>query len=304
MQNSRRKFLKNGLLGATAIGLAPLYNACNPSSTKLTILHTNDVHSHIDPFPPTHSRWPSQGGFARRAALIDQIRNEQENVLLLDCGDIFQGTPYFNIYKGKLEIDLMNRMGYDAATLGNHEFDNGIEALAAQVSRANFPFVCSNYSFEETPLQGLTIPSLIINKGPIKIGIIGLGIELNGLVNPKSYENTIYHNPIEVANNTAKQLKTTESCDLVIVLSHLGFKYDTNKVSDVLVAQSSSHIDMVLGGHTHTFMEKPERVMNQNQEEVVVNQAGWGGIYLGRLDVELNKATKQTPQVLNAIYHV
>ena len=304
MNKSRRQFIKNSLIGASVIGLAPMYSSCVTSSARLTILHTNDVHSHIDPFPASHSRWPSQGGFARRAALIKQIRQEQEHVLLLDCGDIFQGTPYFNIYKGKLEIDLMNKMGYDVATLGNHEFDNGIEALASLMKRADFSMVCSNYDFKNTALEGLTLPSLIINKGPIKIGIIGLGIELNGLVNPNAYKETEYYNPIEIANSMAQKLKQEDSCNLVIVVSHLGYKYLNNKVSDCIVAQESRYIDMILGGHTHTFMDKPDRIKNMNNEEVIVSQAGWGGIYLGRLDIELQSSNKKSATILNSIYHV
>jgi len=304
MSNSRREFLKKSMFGASAIGLAPLFNACTPTAKRITILHTNDVHSHIDPFPASHSRWPLQGGFARRAALIHQIRQENEHVILLDCGDIFQGTPYFNMYKGKLEIDLMSKMKYDAATLGNHEFDNGIEALAEQVNRADFPFVCSNYEFKNTAMENLTAPSLVINKGPVKIGIIGLGIELKGLVNPKAFEDTKYYDPIEVANATAHQLKSHEGCDLVIALSHLGYKYKHKQVSDVVLAQNTSHIDLILGGHTHSFMDTPDIQMNPNQQEVIINQAGWGGIYLGRLDIKLRPTTEHATTILNSIYHL
>lgn len=302
MQNSRRTFIKNSIVGASALGVAPLLSACSSREQQLTILHTNDVHSQIDPFPASHSRWPSQGGFARRAQLINQIRQQNEHVLLFDCGDIFQGTPYFNIYKGKLEIELMSKMGYDAATLGNHEFDNGIEALSDQVKRARFPFVCSNYKFEDTPMEGLTIPSKIITKGAIKVGIIGLGIELNGLVNTTAFKKTQCLDAVEIANQTAAQLKK-DGCDLIVVLSHLGYKYNDDRVSDVVVAQNSSDIDIILGGHTHTFMEQPDRVLNKSKKEVIVNQAGWGGINLGRLDLKMNKA-KTSAAVINSIYHV
>jgi len=291
-------------MGAAAIGAVPLLNSCQSGPVKITILHTNDVHSHIDPFPSNDSRWPNQGGFARRAQLINQIRQDEEHVLLLDCGDIFQGTPYFNIYKGKLEIDLMNKMGYDAATLGNHEFDNGIDALANNVKRAKFPFICSNYDFANTPLDKATLPSLIINKGALKIGIIGLGIELAGLVNPKSYKETKCLDPIEIANKKAASLKNEEGCDLVIALSHLGYKYNSDQVSDVKVAQGSKNIDVILGGHTHTFMEEPDYITNSDGGKTVVTQAGWGGIYLGRLDIELVPQSKKAATVLNAIYHV
>lgn len=304
MQNSRRVFIKKSLAGTCALGVMPLLNSCSRSPVKLTILHTNDVHSHIDPFPHNHSRWANKGGFARRAELIKQIRQEQEHVLLLDCGDIFQGTPYFNIYKGKLEIELMNKMQYDAATIGNHEFDNGIEALAENIQRAKFPFVCSNYDVSQSVLNGLVVPHKIIQKGPLKIGIIGLGIELAGLVNPKSFKETIYSDPIEMGNQQAAYLKQEMACDLVVALSHLGYRYQTDKVSDVVLASQSRHIDIVLGGHTHTFMDAPERVLNLDGQEVVVNQAGWGGIILGRLDLELLSGPEKTVALVNTIYHV
>lgn len=304
MQNSRRRFLKNTMTGAAAVSLLPWMQSCGQTSMKLTVLHTNDVHSRIDPFPANHSRWANQGGFARRAQLISRIRAEQEHVLLLDCGDIFQGTPYFNYYKGRLEVDLMNKMGYDAATIGNHEFDNGIEALAENVQRARFPFVCTNYDVSESELNGLTRSYQIIQKGPLKVGIIGLGIELAGLVNPKAYKNTHYNDPLIVGDKTAAWLKEEAGCDMVIALSHLGYKYDTDKVSDVSLAASSRHIDIILGGHTHTFMDAPDRVLNSDNEEVIVSQAGWGGIYLGRLELELVPGAKKSVALVNSIYHV
>ncbi len=304
MQTSRRKFIKNSLVGAAALGVAPALHSCSQSPVRLTILHTNDVHSHIDPFPVNHSRWANKGGFGRRAELINQIRQEQEHVVVLDCGDIFQGTPYFNIYKGKLEIELMNKMQYDAATIGNHEFDNGIEALAENLRRAKFPCVCSNYDVSQSALNGLVSPYHIIQRGPLKIGVIGLGIELAGLVNPNAYKETRYLDPVEAGNQQAAFLKKEKACDLVIALSHLGYRYKSDKVSDVALARHSRHIDIILGGHTHTFMERPERVVNKDNQEVIVNQAGWGGIYLGRLDLELSPAAKNSVALVNSIYHV
>ncbi|WP_439184370.1 bifunctional metallophosphatase/5'-nucleotidase [Carboxylicivirga taeanensis] len=304
MQNNRRKFIKTTALGAAALGIAPVVQSCCQSPVTLTILHTNDVHSHIDPFPANHSRWADKGGFAHRASLINRLRSEQEQVLLFDCGDIFQGTPYFNKYKGRLEIELMNKMGYDAATIGNHEFDNGIEALAENLQRAQFPFVCSNYDFTQSVLNGLTAPYKIIKKGPISVGVIGLGIELAGLVNPKSYKEALYKDPIKAGNEMAAWLKEEKKCDLVIALSHLGYKYSHNKVSDVVVASHTRHIDVILGGHTHTFMDAPDRILNLDKQEVIVNQAGWGGVYLGRLDVTMVPGNKKSLALVNSIYHV
>ncbi len=303
MQN-RRAFIKKCALGLSAVGFSPLLTACDNESVKITILHTNDVHSRIDPFPSSHSRWPGQGGFARRAWLVDQIRSEQEHVLLLDCGDIFQGTPYFNIYKGRLEIELMNKMAYDAATLGNHEFDNGIEALAEQFKHANFPFVCSNYDLSQTVLHNQTLPYKIIEKGSVKIGIIGLGIELNGLVNPQYFKEAKVLDPIKMANQTADLLKQDKACDMVIALSHLGYKYKNDRVSDVEVARNSSEIDMILGGHTHTFLDKPDVIKNKEGKNVIVNQVGWAGVYLGRIDIELSKNYQGEVTILNSTKHV
>ncbi|WP_430810145.1 MULTISPECIES: bifunctional metallophosphatase/5'-nucleotidase [unclassified Carboxylicivirga] len=304
MQSSRRKFLHKSALGLGALTMVPLMGACAKSSVKITILHTNDVHSHIDPFPSNHSRWANLGGFARRAKLIEQIRAEQKHVLLFDCGDIFQGTPYFNIYKGKLEIDLMNKMAYDAVALGNHEFDNGIDALAGNLKRAKFPIVCSNYDVKGTALDGITLPYQIFERGPVKVGVLGLGIELSGLVNPNAYKGTKYRDPIAVANRTAAMLKSENGCDVVVALSHLGYRYDDDKVSDVMVAQHSQNIDLILGGHTHTFLDEPARVKNKNDQEVIVNQAGWGGIYLGRIDIELRQDDKKSVALVNSNYHV
>ncbi len=284
MNNSRRHFLKKVTL-ASAAGIVGL-PACSVkwNETKLTILHTNDVHSRIDPFPDNHPKFAGKGGFARRFALIKRIRREEQHVLLLDSGDIFQGTPYFNFYKGELEIKFMGDMGYDVATIGNHEFDNGALELSNQIKKSKFPFVSSNYKMESSVLNGLINPYKIIEKGTLKIGIVGLGIELKGLVTPINYEGVEYLNPVVEGDKVAKYLKETEMCDIVIALSHLGYQYKTNQVSDIVVAQNSKFIDVILGGHTHTFLEKPEVVKNKDGNDVVINQTGWGGINLGRLD--------------------
>ncbi len=303
MPQNRRHFIKQLVTGTAALSASPMLFSCSKKQVNLTILHTNDVHSQIEPLGADHHKFPNGGGFAKRATIVSEIRKNAEQVLLLDCGDIFQGTPYFNFYKGKLEIELMNKMAYDAATIGNHEFDNGIEELARQVKNAKFPFVCSNYNFEDTPMKGLTLPFKTFDKGEIKVGVFGIGIELEGLVNSKAFGNTKYADPIQIANATAKVLKDKEKCDYVICLSHLGYRYRDNKVSDVVVAESSKDIDLILGGHTHTFMEEPAKVKNSDGREVLINQVGWGGVQLGRLDVTFsNQGTQAT--VLNRICHV
>lgn len=258
----------------------------SPARKHLTVLHTNDVHSYIDPFPPDHPKNPNKGGVARRAALIESIRAENPNTLLLDAGDIFQGTPYFNYYGGELEIKLMSMMGYDAGTMGNHDFDNGIEGFYAQLPHATFGFVSANYDFSNTILNGLVKPYKLMVKDGIRVGIFGLGVELAGLVDPRNCKETKYNDPVGVTQDVAKTLRETEKCDLVICLSHLGYEYknDPEKISDLKLAAQTQGIDLIIGGHTHTFLEKPTVVKNAVGHEVLVNQAGCYGINLGRID--------------------
>jgi 5'-nucleotidase len=284
----RRDFIQKTAAGSALLGLANigLSSFTTIETKKITILHTNDVHSHIDPFPVDHPRNPNMGGAARRAAIIENIRKEEEHVLLLDAGDIFQGTPYFNYYGGELEFKLMSMMQYDLATIGNHDFDNGIEGLYAQLPHAQFEFVSANYDFKNTVLNSHVKPYKIFNKGGIKIGVFGLGIELEGLVDKKAYKETVYLNPIEVAQDMARILKHNKKCDLVICLSHLGFNYknEPNKISDLDLAKKTKDIDLIIGGHTHTFLDKPVIEKNSEGKEVMINQVGCYGINMGRID--------------------
>jgi 5'-nucleotidase len=284
--SSRRDFIRTvfGSAALLSFASAPLDLLARHELIKLTVLHTNDVHSRIDPFPMNDPKYPGMGGVARRASLIKKIRAQESNVLLLDAGDIFQGTPYFNLYGGEVEMKLMSEMGYDAATIGNHDFDNGIDGLARQLPNANFPFVNLNYDFSDTPLQGAIYPYRIFSRGDLKIGVMGLGIELAGLVDPKLYGKTQYTNPLQKANDTAAMLKKDLKCDLVICLSHLGYKYSEKKISDEILVQESSYIDLIIGGHTHTFLDEPVRYKNKLNKEVLVAQVGWAGIRLGRVD--------------------
>ena len=264
-------------------------------SLKLTILHTNDVHSRIDPFPMDGGRNQGLGGVASRAELIKKIRAEEEHVLLLDAGDIFQGTPYFNIYKGEPEIKAMTAMGYDACTIGNHDFDAGMDNLATQLTRnANFPMLVSNYDFSGTEMENKTIPYKIFRKGKLKIGVFGVGIELQGLVPENLYKQTKYLDPVQKANELADRLKKREDCDMVICLSHLGYQYKTEKkVSDEILAKETGNIDLIIGGHTHTFLDNPVVIKNKNGNDTIVNQVGFAGIILGRLDFEFSKFSRK-----------
>jgi 5'-nucleotidase len=285
---NRREFIQKTAAGSALIagGLSLSSFDAAPKRKHLTVLHTNDVHSYIDPFPADHPKNPNKGGVARRASLIESIRRENPNVLLLDAGDIFQGTPYFNYYGGALELKLMSMMKYDLGTLGNHDFDNGIDGFYAQLPNADFGFVSANYDFKNTVLNGVVKPYKIFNKDGIKVGIFGLGVELAGLVDKKNYKETVYHDPISVAQDIAATLKNVEKCDLVICLSHIGYDYknDPTKVSDLKLAAATKDIDLIIGGHTHTFLEKPTVVKNAAGNDVLINQTGCYGINLGRID--------------------
>ncbi len=289
----RKSFLKviggGTLAAALAPGMMMAENLSIPvfsSANKLTILHTNDQHSRIEPFDASYTKNPNQGGFARRASLIQQIRSQESNVLLLDSGDIFQGTPYFNFFGGELEFKLMSMMKYDASTMGNHDFDNGLDGFLKVLPNAKFPFICSNYNFKNTVLDGKTSPYKIFNKNGIKVGIFGVGIKLDGLVGKKQYKETVYSDPIDVAQHYSDFLKNDQKCDLVICLSHIGYDYDgdPNTVSDKILAANTENIDIILGGHTHTFLPEPQIFKNRQGKNVLVNQVGWAGLLLGRID--------------------
>lgn len=283
----RRDFIEKTAASSALVGLGLSLSSFKSTDIKqLTILHTNDVHSYIDPFPADHPRNPNKGGVVRRAALIETIRKENPNVLLLDAGDIFQGTPYFNYYGGELEFKLMSMMQYDAATIGNHDFDNGVEGLHAQMPHATFEFISSNYNFKNTVMDGFVKPFKIFDKNGIKVGVFGLGIELNGLVDKKMYKETVYSDPVETAQEMVRILKKEHKCDLIVCLSHLGYKYneDEAKICDLKLAKLTQDIDLIIGGHTHTFLDKPTVVKNSNNQDVIINQVGCYGINLGRID--------------------
>ncbi len=294
----RRDFLRNSLLGTA--GLTVLGGLSSPATAaargrapiRLTVLHTNDMHSRIEPFPDNGGQWAGLGGMARRAALIKGIRSQEANVLLLDSGDIFQGTPYFNFFGGELEYKLMSQMAYDASTLGNHDFDNGLEGLQRQLPHASFPFLIANYDFAQTPLAGRFAPYKVFDKQGIRIGVFGLGIELNGLVADKNFGATAYLDPVAKAREMVTQLRGSEKCDLVICLSHLGYKYDGPKLDDRKLAAQVSGINLILGGHTHTFMDAPEPIAHPDGHRTLINQVGWSGINLGRLDYEFSVKSK------------
>lgn len=295
----RRKFIQNIVLGTGTLLVSPsLFSQENLKKKKrLVILHTNDTHSTIEPFPSKHSKFPNMGGVSKRHTILQKIRSEEEHVLLLDAGDIFQGTPYFNTFNGELEMKLMSLLQYDAATMGNHDFDIGLEGFLNAQQFANFPFLCANYDFSETILSGKTKAYHIFNKAGIKIGVFGIGVALKGLVPIDKYGNTRYFDPISTANKIASELKS-KSCDLVICLSHLGFEYENKSInSDRKLAAETQNIDIILGGHTHTFFDKPLVLKNFKNKDVLVNQVGWGGVYLGRIDIDVESGFFQAEKI-------
>ncbi|GAB4209999.1 MAG: metallophosphatase [Bacteroidia bacterium] len=298
---NRREFIKyflgSAYLFSNTSYLAQILEKQGKLKT-LVILYTNDQHSRIEPFPANDPKYPNMGGFAKRSKVIENIRKEyNDNVLLLDAGDIFQGTPYFNYYHGELEFKLMSQMKYDASTLGNHDFDLGIENIYKQLPHATFDFVNCNYDFRDTLLANKIRPYKIIYKNGIKIGITGVGIELEGLVLKENYGDIIYHNPIDKLLQTEKILKEDKKCDYIICLSHLGYQYKENKISDVILAQNVKYTDLIIGGHTHTFLEQPVSVKNKSNNETLVTQVGWAGIWLGQLVVNFSECNKKKLQL-------
>lgn len=290
---NRRSFIRNTALVGAAVTVAPEIIIAKPREETLTILHTNDWHSRIDPFPMDGGKYAGQGGAAMRAQMIRNIRANTEHVLLFDAGDIFQGTPYFNFYHGDPEISLMNDMQYDATTIGNHDFDGGIDGLARQVDRAQFPFICANYDFTETPLENKILQHRVFVKDKLRIGVTGVGIELRGLVPDALYANTKHRDPTPVLNKIAGELKQKEKCDLVVCLSHVGYEYTNDKISDVKLAAATENVDILIGGHTHTFLHEPRVVNNIRGLPVTIVQAGWAGLLLGRIDVRFNRTSKR-----------
>ncbi|MEE4177258.1 MAG: metallophosphoesterase [Bacteroides sp.] len=291
---SRRKFIAMaGLTGAATFGGFPVMAAMKSSKKKITILHTNDTHSRIDPYPQNDPNFPDMGGYARRAAMIKQLRFEDPELLLLDAGDFFQGTPYYNMFGGEVELKLMSTLGYDAATLGNHEFDNGVYGFNNAIKHAQFPFVNANYDFSDTLLKGKIQPFIVLKRNGIKVGIYGLGIELRGLVAPSMFAGLKYNDPVEVARATEETLKNQHECQLIVCLSHLGFSYNHDKVSDVVVARQTRWTDIIIGGHTHTLLDPAVIEKNMRNQDVIIGQTGSGGVRLGKIEVIFDPSSEE-----------
>lgn len=254
---------------------------------ELVILHTNDTHSCIVPLNPNlaDTTKAGLGGFIRRAVLVEEQRKEHPNLLLLDSGDFSQGSPYYTLFKGDVEVGLMNLMHYDAATIGNHEFDFGVENMARIFSKATFPIVCANYDFKGTPLEGMIKPFVILNKGGIRIGIFGISPQLEGLVMAETCKGVVYKDPIEAANKVADRLRNKEKCDVVICLSHLG--WDIDGIDDTEMTPLTTNIDLILGGHSHSFFKKLQYLDDKNGRPVPNDQNGKSGLYVGKIVMKL-----------------
>ena len=264
------------------LALSFVFSIFAQDTKELILLQTSDVHSRIEPINQKGDRNYDEGGFVRRATFLDRFRKEHKNVLLFDCGDISQGTPYYNMFQGEVEVKLMNEIGYDAMTIGNHEFDFGLDNMARLFKMANFPVVCANYNLDATPLKGIVKPYVILERYGLKIGVFGLGAKPEGLIQANKCEGVVYENPIEVSNEIAALLKK-KGCDVIVCLSHLGIQMDERLVA------KTRNIDVILGGHSHTFMKGPKTYLNMDGKEVPLMHSGKSGVRVGRLNLTLKR---------------
>jgi 5'-nucleotidase len=302
---SRKNFLKQTSLMAAGIWLpinfsSNLINRFNRQT--VTILYTNDTHARIDPFPANARRFAGLGGIARRASLVKKVRALEKNVLLLDGGDVFQGTPWFDVFGGKVDLELMTEMQYDAMVVGNHEFDRGLEGFAEAAQKAGFPMLASNYLTRNTPMNPYIQRQIVKEFDGFRIGIFGLGIELNGIVDPKLYGDVSSHDPVTIARRGVDSLRKFHHCDYVICLSHLGYQYQNGRKDDITLAVSVAGIDLIIGGHTHTFLDEPVFIENPSGKKTIVTQMGHSGIRVGRLDLDISGMSENP--VLDSRYYL
>lgn len=277
-------FKRLALLSAIVINLGVL----SAQQKEIVILHTNDTHSQIEPNLATASRNPDEGGIVRRAAVIEQIRKESPNVIVVDAGDFVQGSPYYNFFKGEVEVKMMNQIGYNVGTLGNHEFDNGVDELARLLAMAKYPIVCANYDVVGTPLEPYVKPTTVIERAGIKIGFIGIGVDPEGLIAKKNFGGIKYLDPVKTANKYARELKDA-GCDMVVVVSHIGYFADEDDEGDRMLALNSTDIDLIIGGHSHTDLKGCVEVPNQKGKLVKITQTGKSGFRVGRVNIEFGK---------------
>lgn len=317
---TRRNFLKVAAVAGVSLPLArssslfggvksnaalwtPLLEPAK-GETLITVLHTNDTHSQIDPILENDNNFPGKGGVARRGTLVKRIRKENPNTLLIDGGDVMQGTPYFNFYKGEVEYKSMSLIGYDAGTLGNHEFDNGVEALGKALQFATFDIISTNYDVRGSVLESKVKTHSVKTVGGVRVGLIGLGISPTGLITPENFKPLKYLDPVRMARGAVRLLREQEKCTLVLGMSHLGYypnPKDSDDIGDTQVAAQVDGIDFIASGHTHTFMEKPVIQKTPNGSNTVIFQVGRSGIYVGRVDfvVKDGKVTAHAGRLLD-----
>jgi len=315
----RRRFLKNSLVTGAALtipGVASRFIAAGDrgeitrpllsparGETLITILHTNDTHSQIDPIPDNDKQYGGKGGVARRATLVKRVRAENPNTLMIDAGDVFQGTPYFNFYKGEVEYKSMSLVGYDVVTLGNHDFDNGVEALAAAMKFANFEFVSTNYDVRGTVLESRVKPYAIRTFGDVRIGLFGLGISPDNLITPENFKGVKYMDPVQMSRGVVRLLRDREKCQLVIGMSHLGYypNAKAGEIGDSQVVEQVNGIDFIASGHTHTFMKTPVLAKQPSGNDTIIFQVGKSGINVGRIDFTMRdgKVTASAGRLLD-----
>ncbi|MDO4992329.1 MAG: metallophosphatase [Prevotellaceae bacterium] len=267
-----------------------LFVALNAVAQKrIVILQTNDCHSQILPFNKNlaDKTKADLGGFTRRVAYVKQQREKNPDLLLFDSGDFSQGSSYYNLFKGDVEIGLMNIMHYDAATIGNHEFDFGLDNMARIFRMAEFPIVCANYDFKGTVLEDIVKPYVVLKRNGLKIGVFGLSPKLEGLVVKENYGSIKYLDPVSSARDVVKILREKEKCDLVVCLSHLGWKTGDEEPSDERLIPLTDGIDVVLGGHTHSYVTPMDMVYNSKGNNVLISQNGKSGMYISRFDIKL-----------------
>ncbi len=265
--------------------------AFSADKVKLVILHTNDTHSQVEPSEKSSLATSDMGGYARRMGVIEKIRSEEKNVLLFDAGDYSQGSPYFNFFNGRIEIDALNRMKYDAVTMGNHEFDNGIDTLAAIIQNLRVPLISSNYDVTNSVIRDFVKPWIVIKKAGLKIGVMALNVNPESLILESNIRDVNYIDPVAKAQEISEYLKNKEKCDLIICLSHLGSDKDSKSVNDFEIARKTKFIDVIIGGHSHTMLENT-KTQNAAGREVIIAQMAKSGFYLGRIDLQLSKKQK------------
>ena len=301
---TRKDFLKKSALLAAGAALpffGPNRLFAGTALPDITILYTNDTHARLDPFPVNAVEFAGFGGIARRASLVNKIRSQVKNVLLLDAGDVFQGTPWFDVYGGKVDLELMTKMNYDAMAIGNHEFDRGPDGFADAAQKAGFPILASNYQVKDTPMNPYVQRLLVKEFNGFRVGIFGLGIQLAGLVPRELFGDVQYRNPEAWARGMTNSLRQYHQCDYVICLSHLGYSYSDGRIDDLKLADKVDGIDLIIGGHTHTFLDNPVSATNPSGASTLVTQMGHGGVRLGRID--LNLSEHNSPFVVNSRFY-